>query len=220
MLRARASLGERSDAWIGALLIVGAAFVVAFNPPRDWIHLLVLYPPTLVLSLRVNDKAKYTTDMKWSTLTGATIVDKKVWDRVAPDLVDCGMLRPIDAAALGRYCELLVVWVQCKDYIAKHGRNYPVHALPTVAERKAGKKQGPLVGLKPMPDVALLMRCSSELIKLERELGLTPSARTRTGVPVNPCFFAKASFSSRPVVSHWPLPCTGSCAYAARTARG
>lgn len=107
---------------------------------------------------------------------------RKVWDRVAPDLVDCGMLRPIDAAALGRYCELLVVWVQCKDYIAKHGRNYPVHALPTVAERKAGKKQGPLVGLKPMPDVSLLMRCSSELVKLERELGLTPSARTRIRV--------------------------------------
>lgn len=46
----------------------------------------VLYPPTLVLSLRINDKAKYATDMKWSTLTGATIVDKKVWDRIPADL--------------------------------------------------------------------------------------------------------------------------------------
>lgn len=46
----------------------------------------VLYPPTLVLSLRINDKAKYMTDIKWSTLTGATIVDKKVWDRVPADL--------------------------------------------------------------------------------------------------------------------------------------
>ena len=46
----------------------------------------ILYPPTLVLSLRVNDKAKYMMNMKWSTLTGATIIDKKVWEKIPADL--------------------------------------------------------------------------------------------------------------------------------------
>ena len=32
------------------LLLVSAAFVAAFNRPQDWVHLLVLYPPTLLLA--------------------------------------------------------------------------------------------------------------------------------------------------------------------------
>jgi hypothetical protein len=31
------------------LLVFGAALLAGFNRPRDWIHLMVLYPPTLVL---------------------------------------------------------------------------------------------------------------------------------------------------------------------------
>ena len=46
----------------------------------------VLYPPTLVIGLRMNEKAKYMSDISWSTLTGATIVDKKVWEKVPADL--------------------------------------------------------------------------------------------------------------------------------------
>jgi TRAP-type C4-dicarboxylate transport system substrate-binding protein len=46
----------------------------------------VLYPPVLVLSLRLHDKAKYMLDLPYSTLTGATVVDKKTWDRIPADL--------------------------------------------------------------------------------------------------------------------------------------
>lgn len=46
----------------------------------------VLYPPALVLALRIHDKAKYMMDLPWSTLTGATIVDKKTWDRIPADM--------------------------------------------------------------------------------------------------------------------------------------
>lgn len=31
------------------VVLLAAAFLLAFNPPRDWVHLLVLYPPTLLL---------------------------------------------------------------------------------------------------------------------------------------------------------------------------
>lgn len=46
----------------------------------------VLYPPTLVLTLNMSDKLKFMTDVTWSTLTGATIVDKRTWDKVPKDL--------------------------------------------------------------------------------------------------------------------------------------
>jgi TRAP-type C4-dicarboxylate transport system substrate-binding protein len=46
----------------------------------------VLYPPALVLALRIHDKARYMMDLPWSTLTGATVVEKKTWDRVPADL--------------------------------------------------------------------------------------------------------------------------------------
>jgi TRAP-type C4-dicarboxylate transport system substrate-binding protein len=46
----------------------------------------LVYTPTLVLALHVNDKAKYMMDMDWSTLTGATVVEKKTWDKIPADL--------------------------------------------------------------------------------------------------------------------------------------
>lgn len=45
-----------------------------------------LYPPTYVLALRGHDKAKYMHDMLWSTLTGATIVRKDVWEKIPADM--------------------------------------------------------------------------------------------------------------------------------------
>lgn len=38
---------ERRRRWL--LVLLAAAFLAAFNPPRDWVHLLVLYPSTLLL---------------------------------------------------------------------------------------------------------------------------------------------------------------------------
>ncbi len=46
----------------------------------------VLYPPVLVFSLRLYEKAKYMMDMPYSTLTGATVIDKKTWDQIPADL--------------------------------------------------------------------------------------------------------------------------------------
>jgi TRAP-type C4-dicarboxylate transport system substrate-binding protein len=46
----------------------------------------VLYPPTLVLALNLYSKAKYMMNLPWSTLTGATIVDKRSWDKIPAEL--------------------------------------------------------------------------------------------------------------------------------------
>lgn len=44
------------------------------------------YPPVLVLAAGMHNKAKFMLDLTYSPLTGATIVDKKTWDKVPADL--------------------------------------------------------------------------------------------------------------------------------------
>ncbi len=46
---ARRMRGTAIDPRETLLLLLAAGFLLAFNKPRDWIHLLVLYPPTLLL---------------------------------------------------------------------------------------------------------------------------------------------------------------------------
>ncbi len=38
-----------ADRYRALVVLVALAFLAAFNPPHDWVHLLVLYPPTLLL---------------------------------------------------------------------------------------------------------------------------------------------------------------------------
>jgi hypothetical protein len=38
------------------LLVFGTALIVSFNRPRDWIHLMILYPPTLILLAAAIDR--------------------------------------------------------------------------------------------------------------------------------------------------------------------
>lgn len=46
----------------------------------------VVYTKTLAFSLHMFQKAKYMMDLPYSTLTGATVIDKKVWDRIPAEL--------------------------------------------------------------------------------------------------------------------------------------
>lgn len=46
----------------------------------------VAYPPAYALAIRLNDKAKYMSDLVWSLLSGALVVSKKTWDQVPEGL--------------------------------------------------------------------------------------------------------------------------------------
>lgn len=46
----------------------------------------IVYPPTVVNSIHADDKAKYMMDLKWSTLTGATVVKKDQWEKIPADI--------------------------------------------------------------------------------------------------------------------------------------
>lgn len=44
------------------------------------------YPPAVVLTTRIHDKAKFMLDMVLSSLTGALIIDKRTWDKIPADM--------------------------------------------------------------------------------------------------------------------------------------
>jgi TRAP-type C4-dicarboxylate transport system substrate-binding protein len=46
----------------------------------------LVYTPTLMLALRAYEKAIYMLDLPYTSLTGLTVIDKKVWDKIPADL--------------------------------------------------------------------------------------------------------------------------------------
>lgn len=46
----------------------------------------ILYTPGLVLALQAHKDAKYMMNVPYSSLTGATIIDKRIWDQIPPNV--------------------------------------------------------------------------------------------------------------------------------------
>lgn len=100
-----------------------------------------------------------------------------VWQQVVPRLARIGLARSVDGEALARYCQLIVMWRDCTAFIEKNGRSYPVRA-----ESADPKKPGRIIRFDAFTETSLVMRLARELLAIEREFGLTPSARSRIQV--------------------------------------
>jgi len=74
---------------------------------------------------------------------------------------------------LARYCSLFVRWKRCAAFIQQYGESYPMK-----------DKLGNVVSFAPHPQVNILNKLSGDLLRLEHEFGLTPSARARIEVDV------------------------------------
>ena len=98
---------------------------------------------------------------------------RKVFLRASAHLHAIGVLSLLDQSALARYASLLVDYRGCEEFIAKNGTTYVVRKPQT------GQPQGVVVGFKLYPQVRLKLMLCDELLRLEREFGLTPAARTR-----------------------------------------
>jgi P27 family predicted phage terminase small subunit len=96
---------------------------------------------------------------------------KKYWAALAPWLGVADVLRRTDANALARYCTLLARWRKCEEFIQKHGDTYTVK-----------NNKGEVVGVKEFPQVRRASDLAAQLVRLEAEFGLTPSARSRIAV--------------------------------------
>ncbi len=99
---------------------------------------------------------------------------RKAFLVLARQLHAIGVVAHLDANALARYATLWVRYRKCEEFVAKHGDTY-------VARGKPGKDRepGPAIGFKLYPQAKQALALSVELLRLEREYGLTPAARAR-----------------------------------------
>ncbi|MFN0133415.1 MAG: phage terminase small subunit P27 family [Phycisphaerales bacterium] len=102
---------------------------------------------------------------------------RTVWQQIVPGLARIGLARSVDGEALSRYCQLIVMWRDCLAFVEKNGRSYPVRA-----ETGDAKKPGRIIRFVTFAETSLAMRLARELLAIEREFGLTPSARSRIHV--------------------------------------
>lgn len=90
---------------------------------------------------------------------------KKAWQVVTEQLESLGMLTIIDGTALVRYCTLWAEWVECAKTIRKRG------STEVIADKNGN------VMTVDRPEVARHLKIGEQLLKLEREFGMTPAAR-------------------------------------------
>jgi len=97
---------------------------------------------------------------------------KRVWRELIPQLESMGTLGRCDRNALARYCQTWAKWRVAEEFLAESGDVY-------VRRGDSGK----IEAIKEYPQASLALRLADQLLKLEREFGLTPSARAGLAKP-------------------------------------
>ncbi len=106
-------------------------------------------------------------------------VAKRAWRELVPQL-DVRMLAQVDRNALARYCTMFSQWHRAQMFLQEHGDTYPVRKIVTNTDDEGREVQEAVtVGRKAHPQVRIAARLNDQLLRLEREFGLTPSARAR-----------------------------------------
>jgi P27 family predicted phage terminase small subunit len=99
---------------------------------------------------------------------------RAAFDLLADQLHSVQLLTRLDENALVRYADLWASYRRCSEFIAKHGDVYVVRAKPTTEG-----EEGRAIGFKTYPQSRRMTALAAELLRLEREFGLTPAARSR-----------------------------------------
>ncbi len=86
---------------------------------------------------------------------------KVTWKRLTPILDHMGLLTTADINILARYCQTYARWREAEEAVAKDGS--------MVADDDGA--------LTPSPWIKVVERTIEQLLKMEQQFGLTPSAR-------------------------------------------
>lgn len=97
---------------------------------------------------------------------------RPIWQRAADLLDEMKVLGQADENALARYALTLTRWLECEQFIEQYGMT------------QTYKKDGRVV-VEEFPQVARASRLSDQLLKIEQQFGMTPSARVNL-TPSNP----------------------------------
>lgn len=96
---------------------------------------------------------------------------RAIWDQLAPTMVVMQTLTTADVLPFARYCELFARWLELRELMWKNKSVYPVK-----------DQKGQVRYVAEHPWSVELRRLTAQLLQLEREFGLTPSARSRIQV--------------------------------------
>ena len=87
---------------------------------------------------------------------------KKEWKRIAPMLLNNGLLTNVDISALGAYCQAYNRWIEAEKAIRTYG-------MTCVTDK------GNII---QRPEVGIANTAMRDMLKYAKEFGLTPSSRT------------------------------------------
>jgi len=104
---------------------------------------------------------------------GLDPIAKRAWSKLIPRLDAMGILALIDEQALVRYVQMWARWREADRVLAKHGLTYDVEDCDGNVIPKA------------RPEAAISTALAMQLLKLEREFGMTPAARARLATPAS-----------------------------------
>ena len=93
---------------------------------------------------------------------------KAAWRRLVPMLDRMGVLTLIDRYALVRYCQMWSRWITAEQFLQRHGDTY-------IQKDAEGRPKA----VKAYPQVRFAQQLAEQLLRLEQQFGMTPSARAR-----------------------------------------
>ncbi len=97
---------------------------------------------------------------------------KAAWKHLVPQLDRLGVLTPLDRHALARYCQLWSRWRRAEEFLRDQGDTHLVKDA-----------DGRVKGVRAYPQVRIANQLAEQLLRLEQQFGMTPSARSRLEVP-------------------------------------
>lgn len=115
----------------------------------------------------------------------------KYWHVVASELEQINLLTTVDVNVVGRYCHVFARWIEAKEFLLEKGEKYPIYRIEKYREwdekqeKHVEKTRNVLLRWMHYPEVASCDKYLSHMLKMETELGMTPSSRTRIGLSVS-----------------------------------
>jgi P27 family predicted phage terminase small subunit len=98
-------------------------------------------------------------------------VARSEWERVVPELQRLQLCKPVDAAALGAYCEMVELFVRATDEVHRSGLTVENRSVKKNGDTSVWYTANPAVGVQRNAQQAIRAWCS--------EFGLTPAAELK-----------------------------------------